>query len=437
MEAALRSLLESTFGDYVDGLQNTNGASFPLTMKDLRLKEKKIQEELDEDGGFPFDITDGRIGAIKVTPGWMGTVEIVATNIVLNFSFSPMKAMNQALKGDEDGSQEEQMHAPGRQHPAHPGMPMRASPVQAAPVAPRYCTKHGSSEQRVKVEPRMVECTVCHTKVQTNYEEFTMCPQCSDREQRCMLCGEHAPTAGNYVPAASVNPNPPPEGAQIFAVPKDSAYGSQPPRGGNGPSRLTSSGGNVPPPPPPAGPRSPNGKMGNDFDWLPSGNSAGGQGFAPPPPPPPRGQGRMQVPASRQTSQASQGGGGNWQRQQQQDRGYPGGPPGGPPGGYPGGNPGGSQRGRPGAPPPRGTDAAWPGSLQELQDKSAAEHMNNLFGYLQSIQIPTVDISSWASCMNATDMRYDAAEQANAGQTRQNYTRAPPGGEPRPFRGGA
>ena len=29
--------------------------------QDLKLKEKRIQEELDEDGNFPFDLTDGRM----------------------------------------------------------------------------------------------------------------------------------------------------------------------------------------------------------------------------------------------------------------------------------------------------------------------------------------------------------------------------------------
>ena len=41
-----------------------------------------------------------RIGHITITPGWMGTVEVVATNIVLNLAFSPMKAMNNAMKKD-------------------------------------------------------------------------------------------------------------------------------------------------------------------------------------------------------------------------------------------------------------------------------------------------------------------------------------------------
>lgn len=29
-------------------------------VQDLKLKEQRIQEELDENGNFPFDLTDGR-----------------------------------------------------------------------------------------------------------------------------------------------------------------------------------------------------------------------------------------------------------------------------------------------------------------------------------------------------------------------------------------
>ncbi|CAE7310572.1 unnamed protein product [Symbiodinium natans] len=106
MEAAIRGLLESSFGDYVEGLDRASAGSFPMTLKDLKIKEAAVQEELDEDGNFPFDLSSGRIGQITVSPGWMGTVEVVATGIVLNFSFSPMKAMNNAFKKEEPDDEE-------------------------------------------------------------------------------------------------------------------------------------------------------------------------------------------------------------------------------------------------------------------------------------------------------------------------------------------
>eukprot|EP00439_Symbiodinium_sp_Y106_P069252 s474_g11.t2 len=108
MEAAIRRLLESTFGEFVEGMDRASASSFPMTLQDLNLKEKAIQEELDEDGNFPFDLTSGRIGQVTVSPGWMGNVEVVATGIVLNFTFSPMKAMNNAFRKDDPDEEEEQ-----------------------------------------------------------------------------------------------------------------------------------------------------------------------------------------------------------------------------------------------------------------------------------------------------------------------------------------
>ena len=40
------------------------------------------QEEMDEEGNFPFDITDGRIGSISVSPGWTPTIYTICTTCV-------------------------------------------------------------------------------------------------------------------------------------------------------------------------------------------------------------------------------------------------------------------------------------------------------------------------------------------------------------------
>lgn len=251
MQDALASLLHTTFGEYVEGLHNLDTSKFPLTLRDLKLKPNKIQEELDEDGAFPFDITDGRIGSISVNPGWMGTVEVVASGIVLNFAFSPMKAMKAAMKGPE----QEQQHYEARAGPP---------PAPAAPVAPRYCSQHSTSEHRTKVEPRFRECSSCRLRVQTNYEDFTLCPPCSDKEHRCMLCGKNAPQAGSYVPAVTAN----------------------------GPCQHD----NGLPPPPPGSDRQNRDRRESDR-WGGGDRSGHGRanedGLPPPPPPPPRGAGRQ------------------------------------------------------------------------------------------------------------------------------------------------
>merc|ERR1712061_465403 len=82
-------------------------------------------------------------------------------------------------------------------HECHRHLPI-ATPQ--APIPPRYCRAHDSSEKRVKIEPSLRECTQCHVKLQSNYSDFTFCPPCSDKQQKCMICGDHAPVAGSYIP---------------------------------------------------------------------------------------------------------------------------------------------------------------------------------------------------------------------------------------------
>lgn len=371
MQDALASLLHTTFGEYVEGLHNLDTSKFPLTLRDLKLKPNKIQEELDEDGKFPFDITDGRIGSISVNPGWMGSVEVVATNVVLSFTFSPMKAMRAAMKGPD---QEEQV-----QEVARPGPP-------PPPVPPRYCSMHNSSEQRPKVEPRFRECMSCHLKVQTNYADFTLCPPCSEKEHRCMLCGKNAPQAGSYVPAITTNaaaghrnegglPSPPP-GGDRYDRGRDASDGfgrDGPGRGHDGPGRGgsygygrgTEDGLPPPPPPPPRGGRDRD-MRDTDRDLPPPGRNAGSSYG---------GQSADRDPNWRSSSSAAQpygsgpfgggpaspsGPGGQSGPSGQYSRGPP--SPHGPPGSFQGGRggapggPGGSGFGGPGPRgPPRGT----------------------------------------------------------------------------------
>jgi len=68
-------------------------------------------------------------------------------------------------------------------------------------IPARYCSRHDSTLKRAKAEPRCRECTVCHMVVESNYAEFSLCPPCSDREHRCVLCG--CPDAGVVVPGGS------------------------------------------------------------------------------------------------------------------------------------------------------------------------------------------------------------------------------------------
>jgi len=199
MEAALRTLLEESFGEFVAGGLTVDASRFPLTLRDLQCNEKRIQEAVEEEGGCsPFELTKGSIGSISVNPGWMG-VEICATDIVLNFSFNAVKAVQWAMRAaeaDGDGKDQESGKDSRQAVPRNP----------RAAVAPRYCSAHGSSEQRAKIEHRFEACKSCGARLQTNYADFSFCPPCSNTLQRCMLCSAHAPSAGSCVPAHDLRP---------------------------------------------------------------------------------------------------------------------------------------------------------------------------------------------------------------------------------------
>lgn len=76
-------------------------------------------------------------------------------------------------------------------------------------IPPRYCCMHDTTQKRPKAEPRFRECTACRMMVQTNYADFMLCPPCSDKEKRCMLCGSCATNSGScMLPPNIMGPAP-------------------------------------------------------------------------------------------------------------------------------------------------------------------------------------------------------------------------------------
>lgn len=188
MESALKSVVKSIFEEYVTGLENVDNMSLSggsTTLKNLKLKEARINEALDENGSCPFSVVDGIIGTITVKPGWLGNVNIVASNVELNLSFSAMKAVKAAMRGDEPDDDEEDTQ---NQVPYEVQKQLAAVQPQRQPV-PRFCTEHNTSEKRPKVEPAFRDCQSCKISLQTNYQDFALCPPCSESKGRCMICG--------------------------------------------------------------------------------------------------------------------------------------------------------------------------------------------------------------------------------------------------------
>mmetsp|Transcript_50374 Transcript_50374/g.133784 ORF Transcript_50374/g.133784 Transcript_50374/m.133784 type:complete len:331 (-) Transcript_50374:110-1102(-) len=100
METALHGLLQSILGSYVNGIENMS-AEFPLTLRDLKLRDQQINKEIAAGGAFPFDIASGSIGLVSVTPSWTGNVELALNDLVVNFSFNPFRAMKGAMRAAE------------------------------------------------------------------------------------------------------------------------------------------------------------------------------------------------------------------------------------------------------------------------------------------------------------------------------------------------
>lgn len=86
---------------------------------------------------------------------------------------------------------------------AHSPVPSSAPspPLSKGSPPPRYCSSHDTRRKRAKVEPRLLECAGCRTRIMTNTSEFTFCPTCSEKSEKCMICGAHASGA---VPAAEL-----------------------------------------------------------------------------------------------------------------------------------------------------------------------------------------------------------------------------------------
>eukprot|EP00929_Paragymnodinium_shiwhaense_P010079 TRINITY_DN114568_c0_g1_i1.p1 TRINITY_DN114568_c0_g1~~TRINITY_DN114568_c0_g1_i1.p1 ORF type:complete len:720 (-),score=133.37 TRINITY_DN114568_c0_g1_i1:191-2350(-) len=55
-----------------------------------------------------------------------------------------------------------------------------------------FCPDHDRSEKRPKQTPVMRPCVVCKLEYLTNYKNFEVCPGCSGKHSRCMICGVSA-----------------------------------------------------------------------------------------------------------------------------------------------------------------------------------------------------------------------------------------------------
>jgi hypothetical protein len=185
MEGAIRAAIQDSLGDYVKRGLGKSDISFPMVLRNLELNEKKVQEIWDEERDSALQLTKGVIGSVKIEPGWMGNIEVTATNVQLSFSFSATQALKNKMKPDTEHIDSGCNHGGGGPAPWEPPAPPPNCP-------PRFCSAHDTSDKRVKGEPVSRDCQNCGITLTSSYEGFKLCPPCSEKQQRCMICGCHA-----------------------------------------------------------------------------------------------------------------------------------------------------------------------------------------------------------------------------------------------------
>mmetsp|Transcript_105594 Transcript_105594/g.193576 ORF Transcript_105594/g.193576 Transcript_105594/m.193576 type:complete len:507 (+) Transcript_105594:83-1603(+) len=234
MQAALSYVLKRYFDEYVRGLDtNVDCSKLPATLHDLHLKHEKLNELIDDSAAAcPFEFTDGVIGSVKLMPSWRGNLQVVASDVVLNLAFCPIKAMKKAMAPADDDEEDTQNQVPmnvqmglctiaGKTSPqvlsaqqvnqlvdVATGNAQQPAPQPPVQVAPRYCAMHDGPDKRRKAQPRSCQCSNCKMPVQTNYVEFALCPPCSDKERRCMCCGAAVDQPGAGVEQPRMAPRP-------------------------------------------------------------------------------------------------------------------------------------------------------------------------------------------------------------------------------------
>lgn len=238
MEAALKSVLAETLSGFVTkGLEQANAASFPLQLHNLELNAKRLNHELDSRGESSIRLEAGKIGKITITPGWMGNVEVKASDVELNVSFSAMKAASNGMKRAMDGNDDDDLAAaiaasleeaqtqtnqkgtarapppvadPCPRKPPAPcanddQLPPAPPPLNPQGFAPSehacYCAAHNCSEKRPKTDRVQTnQCMRCGKKVHSTYAKLALCVSCSVTRNQCMICGSSADIPSQQLP---------------------------------------------------------------------------------------------------------------------------------------------------------------------------------------------------------------------------------------------
>lgn len=98
MESVLRHVLKHFLDTYISGLDNIDCSTLEgVTLRDLKLKDERIAQGNEGQEDSPLQLVAGSVGMLQLKALELGKLQIVASEVVFDFSFSPMKALQQAV----------------------------------------------------------------------------------------------------------------------------------------------------------------------------------------------------------------------------------------------------------------------------------------------------------------------------------------------------
>mmetsp|Transcript_19363 Transcript_19363/g.45030 ORF Transcript_19363/g.45030 Transcript_19363/m.45030 type:complete len:350 (-) Transcript_19363:42-1091(-) len=235
MDSAIKYVLKTYLEEYVLGLDNLDTSSLPVTLSNLTLKEAKIKEDMEQDSNSPLQFIDGTIGKVQFQPvSLFGRIRVVASDVVLNLNFNPIKAVQRAMRPPVDDELDEQNQVPMDIQEKLAGV-QAPSAVQTALIPPKaaaqasagrsstvlFCEMHKRSEKRPKAAFRRAPCNSCGTVLDTNFAELTHCASCAEKKGRCMICGNassSSSTAGAHRRSSSTPKSPQTKELEDFSL---------------------------------------------------------------------------------------------------------------------------------------------------------------------------------------------------------------------------
>lgn len=197
MESIVRYILKQYLDDYISGLDGRICCSTRdgvVTLRNVKLRREALESATDAPSSL--EIEGGTIGSLQFKAVRLGKVQVVASDVVFDFTFKPIKAILEDTAGSSLMQKMHEFWEAGSTLWEGPEQTLELGPATNVGFAyrdtavPAYCSAHLEPEDRQTGPACAAECNVCRGSVRTNYAQCTLCPYCSERERRCVICGE-------------------------------------------------------------------------------------------------------------------------------------------------------------------------------------------------------------------------------------------------------